>query len=234
MAAELMLINPRRKRRGNRRRRAKAAVFARNPRRRRRSRRRMTAKQARYFGGGRRRRRASRVVMASNPRRRRRRSRRRSYTVMRRNPRGLSTSSITNELMAASIGAAGAVALDYLFTNYAPASLQVGGMTTNIAQLAGAVGLGMVAGMIAGPKTGAYVGGGAMTVTVFNIVQQYMTTGPAQAGAGQGQQGYGGSGQMGRYIGRVKGRRMGWVNPARLTRMNGMGRYVGGNLARFQ
>jgi hypothetical protein len=159
---------------------------------------------------------------------------------MRRNPRGLSTGNITNELMAAGIGAVGAVALDYLFTNYAPASVQSGGMTTNIAQLAGAIALGMVAGMVTDRRTGALVGGGAMTVTVFNIINQYMQSsgvgsGQAQGGQGQGQQGYGGSGQMGRYIGRVKGSRMGWVNPARLTRM---GRYVGGgmhgNLARFQ
>lgn len=241
MPGELLLINPRRKRRGgNRKRRAKALSFNRNPRRRKRSgARRMSAAQRRFFG--KRRRRTSAIAMQSNPRRRRRSSRaRRRYTVMRRNPRDVSPTSISGALINASIGAAGAVALDYIFNNYAPASFYSSTMMTNLTKIAGAIGLGIVGGMVAGKKTGAQIAAGALTVTIYDIASQYMSGAQSGNGSGQGNGGYGqGQSQMGRRLGRRMSRMkgLGWTNAARNVGFpgvrNGGGYADRANLSRF-
>jgi hypothetical protein len=172
--AELMLVNPRRKRRGAKRRRK------------------MTAKQLLYFGKGRKRRR-SRVAAAATPRRRhrrrssvvaaaphRRRSRRRHVTRLRRNPLRMGNFSIkrfmNDALMPAGVGAVGALGVDLALGyggHYLPASLQTG-LPNTLVRLAGAVGVGYVAGMAAGKKFGEAATAGAITVTLYDLIKGYV------------------------------------------------------------
>lgn len=216
MAAELMLINPRRKR--SRRRKARVVHARRNPRRRRR--RGMSALQRKYFGGGRKR----RVIRArSNPRRR---HRRRHMTVMRRNP---SVSNpvgfVANTIVPAALGAVGGIGVSYIFNNYAPASLQTG-ILNPISQYGIAALLGFAVGAATDNRTGAMVAAGAMTVITYDMIQNYLQTGSLV----NSQQGYGGQyggQQMGRFVGfrgmgRIVNRRgMGYMSPAaQISRFN--------------
>src|ERR1700675_1201483 len=210
-----------------------------NPRRRRRKRK-MTAKQLKYFGPRRKRstrRRRSRVALAATPRRRRR-SRRRSHTVaavrhvrrrrsrrrvtrLRRNPMhmgGFSTRRFLNDtLIPAGIGATGALGVDIAlgyFGSFLPPMLSTG--LPNVAvKLAAAVGIGMVAGAVAGKKMGEEAMAGAVVVTLYNLVKaQLMSAMPSlplhgyvggmgwvspsmQVGPGS----WSGSGAMGAYVG---------------------------------
>lgn len=168
--SELLLVNPRRKRRVKSRRR---------------SARRMTARQ-RQFSGKRRRHRTRRrhvEVMEANPRRRRsgrRVSRRRHRMVKRARARvarlrGFNVNSfMRNTLIPSAIGAGGALAVDvalgYLNPNL-PAF-----MTTGIGQpltkIAAAVALGMAAGMATNRQIGEQVMAGAVTVVAYNYIRQ--------------------------------------------------------------
>lgn len=225
MAAELLLVNPRRKRRRGKRakssaRRSRRIVkMARNPRRKRR--RAMSALQRRFFGG--KRRKSSRVVaMNSNPRRRRRRSK---YSVFRRNPSPLSNPAgyATDVIVPAVGGAAGGLAIDYLFNNVA--SLQgLSPMMTNVARFVAAAALGYGVSMVTDKKTGAMVAGGAMVITAYDIMQQYTSGATTNQGQGYGMNGARRLNGPRRRIGRMKG--MGWWSPARAGSLNGMGRYV--------
>ncbi len=214
MAAELMLINPRRRRRH---RKARVTHARRNPRRRRS--RRMSALQQQYFGKGRRRRssRRRRVIHArSNPRRR---HRRRSYIIRaRRNPSVANPVGFVSEtLVPAAIGAVGGVGVNYIFDNYAPVSLQTG-ILNPLSRFALAAGLGMVVGMATDNRTGAMVAAGAMTVTAYDMLNNFMSgqgvfASTSQQGGGQGGQ------QMGRLVNRRMGRflgrgGMGYMSPA--------------------
>jgi hypothetical protein len=213
MAGELMLINPRRRHHKRRRRVIRAKS---NPRRRRR---RMSALQRRYFGGGRKR----RVIRArSNPRRRR--HRRHHYTVMRRNPSVSNPINFTTStIIPAALGAVGGVATNYIFDNYAPVSLQTG-ILNPISRFGLAALLGFGVGALTDNRTGAMVAAGAMTVTAYDMIENYLSGQglfqTAQGGYGQG--GYSGyqGGQMGRFLrgnqmGRfLKGRGMGYMSPA--------------------
>jgi hypothetical protein len=170
--SQLMLVNPRRRKRHTARK--------------------MTAKQLKYFGPGRRRRRR-RTALAVNPHRRRsiravatprRRSRRRHVTRLRRNPMRFSGGKfsmrrfLNDTLMPASVGAAGAlgvnIALGYL-TPSLPISLQSGLMNTGV-KIAGAVAVGMAAGMVAGKRFGEQAMAGAITVTLYDLFKGYMQT----------------------------------------------------------
>lgn len=238
MAAELLLVNPRRKRRHGKRRKAHARrtkrviALARNPRRKRRGgRRTMSALQRKYFGGGKRRRKSSRVLnVAANPRRRRRHSKR-SFLRVRRNPSPLSNPMgyASEAIIPAVAGAAGGVLLDYMFNNIS-ALANLSGMTRPIAQLGIAALLGVGVGMVTDKRTGALVAGGAMTITTYNIVNTYLSS--MSSGGGQMNRYV----KMGRYvrmgghrrIGKMKGprRRMGWWSPARTTQGPRLGRYA--------
>lgn len=225
MAAELLLVNPRRKRRGKRakssaRRSRRIVKMARNPRRRRT----MSALQRKFFGGKRRRKSSRVVAMNSNPRRRR--SRRSKFSVFRRNPSPLNNpvGYATDVIVPAVGGAAGGIAIDYLFNNVS--ALQgLSPTMTNVARFVAAAALGYGVSMVTDKKTGAMVAGGAMVITAYDIAQQYLQGSQSGQGYGQGQ-------GMGRFvpmrgarrIGRMKG--MGWWSPARTGQMNGMGRYV--------
>lgn len=172
--AELMLVNPRRKRAGTKRRR-----------------RRMTAKQLMYFGKRRHRRRTAtarrtvrryrrRSPLISAPRRRRRVHRRRSVMRLRRNPLrmgGFSVRRFVNDaLIPGGVGAMGALGVDLALGyagSYLPASLQTG-LPNTFVRLAGAVGVGYVAGMAAGKKFGEAATAGAITVTLYDIIKTYV------------------------------------------------------------
>jgi hypothetical protein len=213
MAAELMLINPRRRKH---RRKARVTHARRNPRRRRRH---MSALQEAYFGKRssrhRSRRRGRRVIRAHrNPRRRR------HYTVMRRNPSvsGNPVGFVSNMIIPAAIGAVGGVGVNYIFNNYAPASLQTG-VLNPISRLALAALLGIGVGAVTDSRTGGMVAAGAMTVTAYDMITNFMNGQSVFQTSGQ-QQGGQGQGQMGRFLGRGMGRIVnqrgfGYMNPAR-------------------
>lgn len=226
MAAELLLVNPRHKRRrrkasGSARRKRRVTVMSRNPRRKRR----MSALQRKFFGG-RKRRKSSRRRVISMSRNPIRRHRRRRLSIFRRNPSIMSNpvGSVTGMLIPAASGAVGGIAIDYLFSNVS-ALANLSPMMGNLGRLAAAALLGFGVGKATNKQTGAAVAVGAMTITVYDIASQYLST------SGIGQQ-YGlGRYSMGRFvrmnggsmrgIGRVKG--MGYWNPART---GAMGRFV--------
>jgi hypothetical protein len=207
--AELMLVNPRRRKRKAGKRRRK-----------------MTAKQLLYFGKGRRRRRhasAARPVrrhrrrssVIAAPRRRRSHRRRRHVTRLRRNPirmGGFSVRRFMNDaLIPAGVGAVGALGVDVALGYggaYLPASLQ-SGLPNTLVRLAGAVGVGWVAGMAAGKKFGEAATAGAITVTLYDLIKGYVKTAmPALPLSG-----------------------MGWISPGLQVGYGGMGAYVGADHA---
>jgi hypothetical protein len=164
--------------------------------------RKMTAKQAKYFG----KRRKSHSRRKSYSRRRKtyrrnprtavarshsRRSSRRSYSrraVARgrsyfRKARsrlgrvgGFAEKYGLNVFIPAAVGGIGALALD-LAWGYLPipSALQTG-MLAPLARLAGAVSIGIAAGMIAGKKFGREVTAGATVVTVYDLVKGWLKT----------------------------------------------------------
>lgn len=167
--SELLLINPRAKRR----------TMRRNPRK-------QSALQRQYFGGGRKRRvrRMRRNPIANlAPSTAPRRGRVRRYLASRRARRssggggGLSFNRIVSEmLLPAAIGAGGALALDLAWGNLPiPDSLKTGSMAP-VARIGGAVLIGVVAGMVGGKRFGAYAAVGAMTVTIADLAKTWAAT----------------------------------------------------------
>jgi hypothetical protein len=169
MPSELIVMNPRHKRRRRRRgaHRRRVSHVRKNPRRR------MSALQRKYFGGG---------------HRRRRHSRRRRVSYVRRNPtNGLVASApvhrrrrsnghasspidmLTETILPAGVGAAGALALDMLWGYLPlPASLMTGALAP-VTRIAGAVGIGLLVGMVAGEDFGEEALSGAVTVTLYDL-----------------------------------------------------------------
>lgn len=160
---ELMLINPRKRRK----------------------RRKMTAKQRQYFGKRRKRTRArSRSVapfsgVSMNPKRRRRRSRSRGRTFSaarryKRNPIKFSPMQfVQSTLMPSAIGAGGALGLDLLMGFLPlPAAMKTGPMRPVI-KLAGAVGIGMLAGMLTNRRTAEQITAGAVTVVLYDTLKGF-------------------------------------------------------------
>jgi len=127
------------------------------------------------------------MLQSNPPRRHRRRARRRGgYRTyrLRHNPiggGGMGIKDATRQIGPALIGAGGAVALQYV-SNYLPASFNTG-YTAYAVQFAGAIGLGVAAGAIAGKSTGIAVAAGGMTVVGFMLFQQLMS-GTLGSGAG--------------------------------------------------
>lgn len=174
MSEELLLINPRRRRRrarnargqfvsGARRRRRRNPIAA-NPRRRRRR----NPVAALAANPRRRRYRRNPVAALANPRRRRRRNPiavnpRRMRRRRRHNPRmALSPRGIMNALIPAGMGAAGAVALDVAM-NWIPLPAQFQTpLWRNVARVAGAFGLGYVSSFVLGRKRAKQVTLGAL------------------------------------------------------------------------
>lgn len=172
--AELMLINPRRRKRRKMsplqrqyfgKRRAK-----RNPVRRKRRRAAHRNPVATH------RRRRHHAVARANPVRRRRHRR-----AARRNPislrRGFNIKSIVqNDLIPAAIGGAGALGVDVALAMLPiPASWKAGPLAP-ITKIAGAIGIGMIAKMVVGKKTADAVTLGAITVTAYDIIKSQIRT----------------------------------------------------------
>jgi hypothetical protein len=197
--SEMLLINPRRKRR-HARRRAKVSHARRNPRRRRSA--------------------ALAVTGSAAPARKRsrRRGRKASRRSMRRSNsfRSMSMSSFLNStLIPAGVGAAGALGVDLAlkYANpYLPAFLQTG-IGNSLAKIAGAVGVGYIAGKALGKAKGEQAMAGAITVTLYDLLKQNVA--PALG---------------------LSGYNMGWISPALQVGpdMAGLGvydgSYQGGNL----
>jgi hypothetical protein len=202
-----------------------------NPMAKRKRRRKMTAKQLEYFGKGRKRKRrtgarrkrkaakaAVKVIeVRSNPtrgskmakRKHRRRHRRHLFRKnpihrrrFRRNP--LESGFLSNTLGPAAIGAAGAIAADYLQGILPlPAGFQQGIMAP-ITQIGYALLVGLGVDAVAGSKAGGEAAAGGMILAFYNLF----------SGLGVGGYGYGGGGQMARYMGYLR------ANPAQLAAVN--------------
>lgn len=199
---EVLVLNPRRRRnrlgrftkgsaRKSRRRRNPIAALAANPRRRRR----------RHVS----RRRRNPIALAANPRRRRRHARSAvavRSTRRRRNPRAtrrryrrnpsamggfksmLSLRGLTNTLVPAAIGGAGALGVD-LALSYMPGLPEWFSTPTGkiVARVVGAIGVGVIAGMLTNRRTGALVTSGALTVTAYGAIKSFaVQTFPQLAG----------------------------------------------------
>jgi len=161
-AGQLLLVNPRRKRR----RRARAAT----PRRRRVRARRVNPSHRR------RRRRAVGYVVGSRPIRRRKLNPRRHRVHARRrrhNPRLFSTSGLMQQIVPAAIGGAGAVALE-IGLSYLPAATPaflMSGIGNKLLKVGGAIALGMIAGKVLGREKGKAVAAGALTVVAYGMIR---------------------------------------------------------------
>lgn len=141
--SEILLVNPRRRRRPTRaRRRTSTRKRRRNP-------------------------------VAANPRRRRRSPvRRRSVRRRRSNPRmRLNVRTVQNQVMNAIPGAMGAMALD-LALGYIPLPVNLKtGIPGYLTKAVGAIGLGMVAQNFVKAKTAASMTEGALTVMMYGVVR---------------------------------------------------------------
>lgn len=167
---QLLLINPRRRKR------------AKNTRKRRRH------KNARRAAGGFRIKRR-RVKNPRSKHRRRRNPRMRHHRRRHKNP--LSVSGIKGALVPAAFGAVGGVALDVAYNflaPYIPSSItSVSPYMPNVLKLAGAFGIGMVARKTLGNEKGNAVMAGALTIQIYNVLATLMGGTPGMAGlAGMG------------------------------------------------
>lgn len=209
MPAELLLMNPRRKKRAKRTRsvsRRRRRTTARKVTRRRR-------KAVGYVAGHARVRRRK-----LNPRHRRAHARVGSRRRRRHNPRlgGLSLGGLKHTIVPALIGGVGAIALDVAFSYIPlPASLSTGYVKTGV-KLAGAIGLGFVAGKVLGRERGKAVALGALTVVLYgavkDLIKQYAPSVPGLAGDYQDM-------RVGAYMPSLGG-----MNPAPM--LQGLGAYM--------
>lgn len=205
--AELMLINPRKRRR---------KVTA----KRRGKRRKMSALQRKYFGKRKFNPRAVTMAKKSSKRRRRYSVTAKKSRRYRRNPaRGIGKFNIQsfsrNTLMPSAIGAAGALGLDVLIGFLPlPPALKTGPMR-GVVRVVGAVALGIVAGMVVKKETATNIAAGAITVTLYDLLKGAVQTAmpnlqlgetdifeeyPSLAYAGAGQT-VGNTDDMGMYVG---------------------------------
>lgn len=182
--SELMLVNPRRRKRSRRRKSSHVSVRGRrNPKRR------MSALQAQYFGkrrkrsGKRSRRRAVTAVRAVG-RRVRRHARR--FASNRSGRMSLAPASLVkNTLIPAALGGAGALIVDVAWGFLPiPATIKTGPMGP-IAKAAGAVALGMVASKVAGREMGQRITSGYLTVLAYNLLKGIVTKAMPQLPMGE-------------------------------------------------
>lgn len=165
---EVAIVNPRGSKRRRRNRKGQFVKGSSAPSRRRRRRRSAVAATS---APRRRRRRA--VARISNPRRKRRTYVSHFARRRRRNPRAnFSVGGVARALVPAGIGAVGAVALDVLM-GYAPLPVALKtGIPRHAVRIAGAIGLGLVAGKFFGGEKGKLVGAGALTVALYSIIRE--------------------------------------------------------------
>lgn len=164
MAGQLMLLNPR-KRRKSRKRRSPAQLAAT---------RKLVALNRRR--GGAKRRPAKRRTARRSPARRRNPV---SYAAPRRRRRratGLAgLGGLPGLLMPAAMGATGALALDIAWGMLPiPAQFKTGPFIAPAVKIGGALGIGWLASMVATKKTADQVMVGAITVTIFNIARTFV------------------------------------------------------------
>jgi hypothetical protein len=173
---QLLLINPRRRKRAKNSRRRKHRARSRNSRRR----------THRAAGGYRIRRRR-----IKNPRshRRHRRSKnpvsRRYHRRRHRNP--LSMSGIKGAIVPAALGAVGGVAVDYIYNFLSPnLPSSITGMTIGppLIKIAGAFGVGMIGEKVLGPDKGKAVLAGALAIQIYNLIAGLIGGTPGMAGLG--------------------------------------------------
>lgn len=204
--AELLLINPRHKRRSRRRKMSALQRRFFGGGRRRKTRRSRTS----LFGGGRRRvrrlRRNPAVVPVTTGRRRRRFSRARRYVSRSRRRRGggsMGLGGVMEMLVPAGIGAAGAIALDMAYASLPlPASLTTGTLAP-VTRIAGAIAIGVAVGAVMGRRNGALAGAGALTVTMYDIIKPLVASSfPSVPGLGY----WNPARTMGTYVGAYVGR----------------------------
>ena len=202
--AELMLVNPR-KRRKARTAKQKAAtrrLVAGNRKRRAPARRKSVA------------RRISTIKRRAPARRALTTARKRRY---KRNPNGRGMAGIVNTtLIPAAVAATGALSLDVLW-NFLPLpeTLKTGPLR-HIAKGAGAIGLGWLAGMVVNKKTAGQLATGALTVVTYNAMREMMARFMPAVNMGYYSAGMP-AGSMGAYVG--MGEYVGGP---------GMGAYIGG------
>ncbi len=165
MAAQLLLINPRRKRRRH-------ARKARSHRRRRHVARVSRRRRRRFHATG---------MVSTNPRRRRRHRRhammnpRRRRRRIHRNP--FSTGSIASLAMPVGLGALGAVGLDVIYgylSNMLPAAITGSPYINAAAKAVGAVGLGWAGGKALGRDKGKLIAVGALTVITYQLAESLL------------------------------------------------------------
>lgn len=143
----------------------------------------MTAKQLKYFGkrGGHKRVKRNPVAARSSSTRHRYFRRQvSSYKGRARSYAGKAGNFISKlgvgTLVPATVGAAGALALDMGWALLPiPASLQTGPLAP-VVRLAGAIGIGMLAGAVLGKKFGREAMAGAVVVTVYDTAKYYLKT----------------------------------------------------------
>lgn len=165
--AQLLLVNPRRKRRtakktSSRARRRSTRSMVANPRRRR------TRKTSAVTAAPRRRRR--RASFSANISKRVSRARRRTHS----GKSFLTAKGFMNEtLIPSAVGAGGALGLDLLMGYLPlPAAVQTGALRP-VTRLALAAALGLIATKVAGRKVGEQVAAGAVTVVVYDTFKSY-------------------------------------------------------------
>lgn len=91
-----------------------------------------------------------------------------------RNPVGGIGEFVTGQLMPSAIGGGGALLLDVaLAVLPIPATLKVGAMAP-VVRIAGAVGIGALAGMVTNRKTANQIAAGALTVTMYQIARGFL------------------------------------------------------------
>lgn len=148
----------------------------------------------------------------------------------RRNPIGGIGEFISTQLVPSAIGGGGALLLDVaLAVLPIPATMKVGAMAP-IVRIAGAVGIGALAGMVTNRKTANQIAAGALTVTMYQIARGFLARAlPAGSVPGLSAPDYDGMGyissgmmvgdpnELGEYVS---------DGPAALSYNDGMGEYV--------
>lgn len=221
MPEELLIVNPRRRRRvrgaggrfvkSSRRRRRNPVALA-NPRRRRRRHNPIAA----LANPRRRRRRHRNPVALANPRRRRRHHSVRISRRRRHNPRiAFSPRGILNAVFPATIGALGAIGVDVAMKYIPlPAQFQTP-LWKNVARVGAAFGLSYAASYVLGREKAKQVLAGALTVASYNALRDLIATNFPQLGL------------SGIDAHDMSDLRLGYINPApMLTNGPGVGAYM--------
>lgn len=126
----------------------------------------------------------------------------------RKNPVGGVGAFVSQTLVPSAVGGAGALALDVLLGALPlPASLKTGPMRP-VVQVAGAIGLGFAAGVVASRRVAGQVASGALTVTLYDIMRRALVK--ASAGKIPGLSAY--EDGVGEYVGMTEAPALGYTD----------------------